>query len=70
MAYAGARFAFSLIKAIKGEKNIVECAYVESNVTSAKYFATPLVLGVSISAFFIPIEVYPSHFPIHLILFF
>jgi len=45
MAYAGARFAFSLIRAINGEKNVVECAFVESNVTSAKYFATPLLLG-------------------------
>jgi len=45
MAYAGARFAISLIRAIKGEKNIIECAYVASDVTEAKYFATPLLLG-------------------------
>lgn len=44
MAYAGARFAISLIKAIKGEQ-IVECAYVRSDVTEAKYFSTPLLLG-------------------------
>ncbi len=44
MAYAGARFAISLIKAIKGEQ-VVECAYVRSDVTEAKYFSTPLVLG-------------------------
>lgn len=45
MAYAGARFALSLIRALQGEKNVVECAYVRSDVTEAKYFATPLVLG-------------------------
>ncbi|XP_046980069.1 malate dehydrogenase, mitochondrial [Schistocerca americana] len=45
MAYAGARFAFAVIRALKGEQNIVECAYVRSNVTEAKYFATPLLLG-------------------------
>ncbi|XP_044261522.1 malate dehydrogenase, mitochondrial [Tribolium madens] len=45
MAYAGARFAISLIRALKGEQNIIECAYVESNLTEAKYFSTPLLLG-------------------------
>ncbi|XP_063220227.1 malate dehydrogenase, mitochondrial [Bacillus rossius redtenbacheri] len=45
MAYAGARFAFALCRALKGESNIVECAYVRSNVTEAKYFSTPLLLG-------------------------
>lgn len=45
MAYAGARFAISLIRAISGEKNVIECAYVRSDVTEAKYFATPLLLG-------------------------
>jgi malate dehydrogenase len=45
MAYAGARFAISLIRAIRGEQNVVECAYVRSDVTEAKYFSTPLLLG-------------------------
>merc|ERR1711970_563158 len=45
MAYAGARFAFSMIKALNGEVGIVECAYVRSSVTEAKYFSTPLLLG-------------------------
>jgi malate dehydrogenase len=45
MAYAGTRFANSLLKAMKGEPNIVECAYVLSDVTEASYFATPLKLG-------------------------
>ncbi|OXU25605.1 hypothetical protein TSAR_004134 [Trichomalopsis sarcophagae] len=45
MAYAGARFAFSLIRALNGESNVVECSYVRSNVTEAKYFSTPILLG-------------------------
>ncbi|XP_037924916.1 malate dehydrogenase, mitochondrial [Hermetia illucens] len=45
MGYAGARFAISALKALNGEKNVVECAYVESKVTEAAYFSTPLLLG-------------------------
>lgn len=45
MAHAAARFTFSLLKGLKGEGNVVECAYVKSDVTEAKYFSTPLVLG-------------------------
>lgn len=45
MAFAGARFAFALIRALNGESNVVECAYVQSDVTESKYFATPLLLG-------------------------
>ncbi|KAK2720800.1 malate dehydrogenase, mitochondrial-like [Artemia franciscana] len=45
MAYAGARFTFSLIRALNGEQGIIECAYVRSDVTEAKYFSTPLLLG-------------------------
>ncbi|XP_063594611.1 malate dehydrogenase, mitochondrial-like [Penaeus indicus] len=45
MAFAGARFAFSMIKAINGEQGVVECAYVKSDLTEATYFSTPLVLG-------------------------
>ncbi|XP_065221260.1 malate dehydrogenase, mitochondrial [Planococcus citri] len=45
MAYAGARFAVSLCRALNGEPNIIECCYVESNVTDAKFFSTPILLG-------------------------
>jgi malate dehydrogenase len=45
MAYAAARFTDSLIKAMNGAEGVVECAYVASNVTEAKYFSTPLLLG-------------------------
>jgi len=48
MAMAGARFAFSLIRALRGEKGVVECAYVRSDLTEAKYFSTPIILGVSL----------------------
>lgn len=45
MGYAGARFALSLVRAVSGEKNVIECAYVQSSVTEATYFATPLRLN-------------------------
>nr|XP_023018128.1 malate dehydrogenase, mitochondrial [Leptinotarsa decemlineata] len=45
MAYAGARFANSLLRGLKGESNVIEPAYVMSDVTESPYFATPLLLG-------------------------
>jgi malate dehydrogenase len=45
MAYAGARFALSLIRGLNGEQGVVECAYVKSDVTESPYFSTPIVLG-------------------------
>lgn len=46
MAYAGARFTFSLLRGLKGEPNVVECAYVRSDVVpGVNYFSTPVVLG-------------------------
>lgn len=44
-AYASANFIFSLAKALRGDTNVVECSYVRSNITSAAYFSTPLLLG-------------------------
>ncbi|CAG2183275.1 unnamed protein product, partial [Oppiella nova] len=40
----GARFAVSLLEALNG-KEVIECAFVKSDVTEAAYFSTPLVLG-------------------------
>jgi len=45
MAYAGARFTFSVLRAMKGEQGVVECSYVKSDVTEASYFATPIIIG-------------------------
>lgn len=36
-----------LLQAMRGESGVVECAFVESSVTEAAYFSTPLELGVS-----------------------
>jgi malate dehydrogenase len=48
MAFAGARFTISLLKALKGEKGIVEPTFVESTVApGVSYFATNVELGVS-----------------------
>ena len=48
MAFAAARFADKMLEALDGGVDIVECAYVESSETDAKYFATPMLLGVCI----------------------
>jgi len=45
MAYAAARFTDSLIKGMAGQEGVVECAYIASDVTEAKFFSTPVVLG-------------------------
>lgn len=47
MAYAGARFVFSLLDAMNGKEGVVECAFVRSEETESPYFATPLLLGKS-----------------------
>mmetsp|Transcript_37102 Transcript_37102/g.118970 ORF Transcript_37102/g.118970 Transcript_37102/m.118970 type:complete len:337 (+) Transcript_37102:104-1114(+) len=44
MAYAGAEFAVKALQAIKGEA-ITECTFVESQVTDAPYFSSPVTLG-------------------------
>lgn len=46
MAYAGARFVFSLVDAMNGKSGVVECSYVKSQETDCTYFSTPLLLGV------------------------
>jgi len=45
MAYAGARFTFSLIEALNGKQGVIECAYVAAEGMEASYFATPLLFG-------------------------
>lgn len=45
MAYAGYLFAENVVKAINGETGIVQCSYVESNLTDATYFASPCEFG-------------------------
>lgn len=45
MAYAGYLFTENVLKAMAGDKDIVQCAYVESDVTDAQYFASPCKFG-------------------------
>nr|CDS31858.1 malate dehydrogenase [Hymenolepis microstoma] len=45
MAYAGARFANSLLHAMRSRAEIVECAFVESEVAETDFFASPVLLG-------------------------
>jgi len=45
MAYAGARFTFSVLQALNGKQGVVECAYVPAEGMETSYFATPLLFG-------------------------
>ncbi|XP_073429930.1 malate dehydrogenase, mitochondrial [Dendrobates tinctorius] len=45
MAYAGARFVFSLLDAMNGKEGVIECSFVRSEETECPYFSTPLLLG-------------------------
>ena len=45
MAYAGYLFTENVLKALDGDENIVQCAFVESSLTDAKYFASPCKFG-------------------------
>ncbi|VFP86437.1 malate dehydrogenase [Candidatus Erwinia haradaeae] len=45
MAYAATNFCLSLVRALKGESNVIEFAYVEGQGEYAKFFSQPLVLG-------------------------
>ncbi|KAM9320615.1 malate dehydrogenase, mitochondrial [Gastrophryne carolinensis] len=45
MAYAGARFVFSVLDAMNGKEGVIECAFVRSEETESPYFSTPLLLG-------------------------
>ncbi|XP_058020412.1 malate dehydrogenase, mitochondrial isoform X2 [Ahaetulla prasina] len=45
MAYAGARFVFSVLDAVNGKEGVIECAFVRSEETECPYFSTPLLLG-------------------------
>lgn len=45
MGQAAARFGLSLVRALQGESNVVECAYVEGNGQYARFFSQPLLLG-------------------------
>jgi malate dehydrogenase len=47
MAKAGADFALALVRAQKGEKGVVQCAYVESDVVpECQWFSTEVEIGV------------------------
>lgn len=45
MAFAGARFTFSVLEALNGKQGVVECAYIAAEGMPTKYFATPLLFG-------------------------
>jgi hypothetical protein len=46
MAWAGAHFTRSVARALSGETGIVECTFVDNDKAAAKFFSTPVELGV------------------------
>ncbi|THD18842.1 malate dehydrogenase [Fasciola hepatica] len=44
MVYSVVRFATSLMEAMSGHAGIVACAFVQSDVSKCKFFATPITL--------------------------
>ena len=45
MGQAAAKFGLSLVRALNGEKDVVECTYVEGSGELARFFAQPVILG-------------------------
>ena len=45
MGQAAAKFGLSLVRALNGEKGIVECTFVEGSGDKARFFAQPVLLG-------------------------
>lgn len=45
MGQAAARFTLSLVRAMQGATDVVECAYVEGDGKYSRFFAQPLLLG-------------------------
>ncbi|MGP1930723.1 MAG: malate dehydrogenase [Arsenophonus sp. ET-YP4-MAG3] len=45
MGQAAARFSLSLVQALNGKKNIIECAYVENDNKYTRFFSQPIRLG-------------------------
>ncbi|XP_015963752.1 malate dehydrogenase, glyoxysomal [Arachis duranensis] len=45
MAFAAAKFAESCLRALRGDAGIIECAYIDSQVTEIPYFASKVRLS-------------------------
>ncbi len=45
MGQAAAKFGISLVRALSGEKDVIECTYVEGSGELARFFAQPVLLG-------------------------
>ena len=62
MAFAGARFALNVIKAISGEKGIIEYAYVNVDGLADKSCKNEIkeITGEELSYFSVPVELGPG----------
>lgn len=56
MAYAGARMADSVLRGLNGEKDVIECTFVQSDVVEGlPYFSSPVRLGPNGVEEFLPL---------------
>ena len=61
MGQAAARLGLSLVRALQGEKDVVECAYVEGDGQYARFFSQPLLLGKNGIEEYLPIGKLSAH---------
>ena len=47
MGQAAAKFGLSLVRALNGEKDVIECTYVEGSGEYARFFSQPVLLGTN-----------------------
>ncbi|AMA65167.1 Malate dehydrogenase [Candidatus Arsenophonus lipoptenae] len=47
MGYAATRFCLSLIQGLYGKENVIECAYIESDIGYTSFFAHQISLGIN-----------------------
>lgn len=47
MAYAGYVFTENVLKGLRGDDSVIQCAFVESSITDASFFASPCKFGKS-----------------------
>ena len=45
MGQSASKFGLSLVRALNGEKDVIECTYVEGSGELARFFAQPVLLG-------------------------
>ncbi|GMY31993.1 malate dehydrogenase 1, mitochondrial-like [Fagus crenata] len=63
MVYAGAIFADACLKGLNGVPDVVECSYVQSNITELPFFASQVI---NLNSLYIFIGLYFAYIYAHL----